>query len=229
MFPQGPFPKDDLVFAALVAYLTIVYVAYIASGALPSDKQPARRPASRVIADRLAFLVLIAAVPILAFLALGLELPGLQALGLGRPSSWLIPTAGLAAAAWAMGRFSKKSKGDLGNYPQFLPARWGLGELAIEILSWAAYLFAYEFAFRGMLLHALLPLGTLGAIMVQTALYSFAHLPKSSKEAAGAILFGIVTSWLTLSYGSIMPAVLVHLAIALGNDRGSIVAGRQAA
>jgi hypothetical protein len=216
------FDLSDLRAAALIGWLALVYVAYIASGALPSDARPCRRPATRVLLDRLAFFVLIGLLPPLAFLLLGWPLPGLSVLGFGKILEWLPLTAALTALCWAIGRYSRKGEAELANYPQYLPSRWKAGSLALEIGSWALYLAAYEFAFRGYILYALLPGGTLVAIAIQTALYSFAHLPKSAKEAAGALLFGVATSLLTLAYGSILPAFILHLAMALGNDLGSL-------
>ena len=218
------FEHADISIAALVAYLAVAYIAYVASGALPSDKAPARRSACRVVIDRAAFALIFALTPTAAFKLLGLALPGREVLAFGDVSRWALPSAILSTASWAVGRYSKKSRGDVANYPQYLPGRWGAAEMAAEVLSWAGYLAAYEFVFRGMILHAFMPLGYPSAIAAETALYSFAHLPKSSKEAAGAVLFGVVTSWMTVAYGTILPAFALHLAMALGNDRGCWVA-----
>jgi hypothetical protein len=220
--------SSDAASAALLLYLAVAYIAYIASGALPSDQAPARRPPRRVLADRAAFALFFAALPLAAFRILGWKLPGLEVLSWGAAGRGVAPTIILGAVSWAVGRYSKKGPGERANYPQYLPARWGPAELALEVGSWAGYLFAYEFAFRGMVLYALLPLGTMSAVAAETALYSFAHLPKSSKEAAGSVLFGVAVSCLTLAYGTILPAFVLHLAMALGNDRGCWAATRRA-
>lgn len=217
----------DIPAAGLIAWTAIVYVAYIATGALPSDSRPARKPPRRVLADRVGFFALVGLAPPLAFLALGLRLPGIEVLGLGGDARWLPLTAVLALACWAIGRYSRKGEAEVANYPQYLPPRWSAGAVTLEIGSWALYLAAYEFAFRGFILYALLPGGTFLAIAAQTALYSFAHLPKSSKEAAGALVFGVATSLLTLYYGTLAPAFVLHLAMALGNDLGAFRAAQR--
>lgn len=216
------FAAPDFQKAALLLYLAIAYIAYIALGALPSDKAPGRRKPARVLLDRAAFFAAFGLAPVALFAALGLELPGASVLAAGEPAAWLPSTAALCLLAWAIGRFSRKSAADLASYPQYLPPRWHAGSVALEAGSWALYLFAYEFAFRGMVLYALMDAGILAAVVAETALYAFAHLPKSSKEAAGAILFGLAASWLTLAYGTVLPAFVVHLAIALANDYGSL-------
>jgi membrane protease YdiL (CAAX protease family) len=151
---------------------------------------------------------------------------GLSVRGAG---SWLPLTLALSAVGFAIGFLSKKSPADLVSYPQFLPSRWTVTGWTIEIGSWSIYLAAYEFAFRGYLLAALAPLGPVAAVTATTALYAVAHLPKSSKEAAGAVPFGVIASLLSLRYGSIVPAFAIHLAIALGNDSGSLRAIRKMA
>jgi len=211
---RGAFP------AAAYAWFAIVYVAFIASGALPSEARPGRRPPARVIIDRALFFVAIFGAPLLGAWRLGLA-PRSIGLSLGRPEEWLPLTLALSALAYAIGRYSRKSEADKASYPQFLPKRWNAAALLLEVLSWAAYLVAYEFAFRGYLLIAVLPLGTSAAVAVTTALYAVAHLSKSSKEAVGALVFGVVASVLALRYDSFLPAFLAHLAIALGNDRGA--------
>ncbi len=209
--------------AASYAWFAVAYVAFIASGALPSEARPGRRPPARVILDRGLFFIAVFFAPLLGAQSLGLA-PRSMGLSLGRPAEWVPLTSALSALAYAIGRFSRKSAADKASYPQFLPARWDVSTMLLEVLSWAAYLLAYEFAFRGYLLAAVMPLGPYSAVAVTTALYAVAHLPKSAKEAAGALLFGVVAAALALRYGSFLPAFIAHLAIALGNDRGAYLA-----
>ena len=218
MNDQPGFP--DMAGAILYLWLAVVYVAYIARGALPSDKAPARRRPATVLADRIIFFLAFFALPVLGFALAGYEIPGLPILSTGKPGTWGLPVTFLCCAAACLGLFSKKSPADIANYPQYSPPAWTPKAIILEIVSWSLYLFAYEFAFRGMILHGLLPAGYWTAIAIQTALYAFAHLPKSGKEAAGAIVFGVLTSVMTLAWGTVYPAFLVHLALALGNDMG---------
>jgi hypothetical protein len=206
--------------ALLLLYLSAAYVAYIASGALPSSLAPGRRKSSRVLVDRALFFAAFALLPYVAYRAFFGAIPGENVLVWASPLAWLPLTAALTAAAYLIGLFSRKGEAERASYPQYLPTRWGARELVLEVGSWSLYLFAYELAFRGFVLFALKPLGPAAAIAASTGLYAFAHLPKSSKEAALAIPFGVVASLLTLEYGTILPAFLVHLALALGNDQG---------
>ncbi|HUW70136.1 MAG TPA: CPBP family glutamic-type intramembrane protease [bacterium] len=214
------------VVAVLYGWFAVTYVIFVATGGLPSELKPSRRLPGRVLLDRGAFFMAIFVVPSIALpLACGIHPDSLR-LAAGSPLSWVPWTVLLSALAATIGFFSAKSDADRQNYPQYLPARWNAAAACLEVGSWALYLFAYEFAFRGYLLTALVPLGAPAAIAVNTALYAFAHLPKSGKEAAGALLLGVVLSLLTLAWGTIVPAFIIHLALALGNDAGALRAAR---
>jgi len=217
---------NSTIAAVVFGWFAIVYVVFVATGGLPSELRPGRRPLARVLLDRVAFFVALFVVPAIVLpLACGMT-PEHLWLSAGRPLSWLPWTAMLSALAAAIGVFSSKSAADRQSYPQYLPARWTVTAIVFEVGSWALYLCAYEFAFRGYLLAALLPLGLPAAIAANTALYAFAHLPKSGKEAAGALILGVVLSLLTLAFGTLIPAFIIHLALALGNDAGAIRAAR---
>ncbi len=211
----------------LFGWFALVYVSFVASGGLPSELRPCRRPPARVLLDRLGFFTLIFIAPaIFLVFACGLP-PAALMLSMGSPRSWLPATALLTALAAALGFFSTKSSLDLQIYPQYMPARWTAGSIVNEAGSWALYLLAYEFALRGYLLAALLPSGAPVAVAASTALYSIAHTPKSGKEAAGSLFFGVVLSSLTLSWGTLIPAFIIHLALALGNDAGALHAANR--
>lgn len=219
---------QDRAHAALVGFLAVAYVAFIASGALPAEHAPARRPPGRVLFDRAVFAVVLCGLPLLAFPAAGLALPGASTLAFGHAASWALPTVLLSAIAFAVAYLAPKAAGDLLIYPQYLPARWTPFHVALEVGGWGLYLFAYEAVFRGFLLALLLPVGTATAVVTQTALYAFAHFPKSLKETKGSLFFGLVASAMTLGWGTIWPAFLVHLALALGNDTSCVRALRRA-
>ncbi len=86
-------------------------------------------------------------------------------------------------------------------------------------LSWTAYLLAYEFFFRGVLLLGLVPaIGPDIALAVSTMGYVWVHLDKYPGEAIGSLVSGLVFGLLTLASGSILPAFLGHLLIALLTD-----------
>lgn len=229
--------------AAVLLWYTVAYVVFIAMGALPSEKFPGRKRPVEVLRERALFFLAFFAAPILVSRSAGFELPGMAFLGLGTGragiiggsfgtgaggiKSWIIPTLLLSVPAGAIGLLSRKSRADVKNYPQYMPATWSAVHLVAEVASWAIYLVAYEFAFRAVLLGSLLPAGPWIAAAASTLAYALAHLPKSQKEAAGAIVFGMVTALLTLLWGSIWPAFILHLVLALGNDMACAdIAGR---
>lgn len=217
---------SDSVVAVLYCWFAVTYVIFVATGGLPSELKPGRRLPGRVLLDRGSFFVAVFVVPAIALpLACGIYPDSLR-LAAGSPLSWVPWTVLLSALAASIGFFSAKNDADRQNYPQYLPSRWNAVAACLEVGSWALYLFAYEFAFRGYLLTALAPLGAPAAIAVNTALYAFAHLPKSGKEAAGALPLGVVLSLLTLAWGTIVPAFIIHLALALGNDAGALRAAQ---
>jgi membrane protease YdiL (CAAX protease family) len=86
-------------------------------------------------------------------------------------------------------------------------------------LSWTAYLVAYEFFLRGVLLFTLARyMGGWPAIAVVTAVYTAIHLPKERGETFGSFVMGLVLGTLTLLSGSIVPALIVHVFTALVTD-----------
>jgi membrane protease YdiL (CAAX protease family) len=105
-----------------------------------------------------------------------------------------------------------------GYYPHMRIGVWSPGHIVINVLSWAAYLFAYELMFRGYMLTVLMPAGVVTAVAVNIAIYVAVHVPKGVSEAIGAVPFGLVVCYLTLAYGTIWAAFFLHLALALANS-----------
>ena len=105
-----------------------------------------------------------------------------------------------------------------GYYPHMRIRAWSFGHVAINVLSWAGYLFAYELMFRGYMLSVLMPAGVVAAVAVNIAIYVAVHVPKGVSEAIGAVPFGLVVCYLTLTYGTIWAAFFLHLALALANS-----------
>jgi len=106
----------------------------------------------------------------------------------------------------------------IGQYPQMRIAEWTGGHVAVNVATWSLYLLAYELMFRGFMLIVLLPFGVWVAVSVNIAIYVLAHIPKGLSEAIGAVPFGLLVCWLTLTFGSIWPAFWLHLALALANS-----------
>ena len=178
-----------------------------------SNKAKNARP---VIFIRLCGMVLFGLIPVL-FLWM---LPGytISQLGLNvnRFAGSLIWIIILGVFLISMNFFLIRNPKNLKNYPQIQKESWNIYLILINTLSWAGYLFAYEFMFRGLLLFPLVNhLGIVAAIIINTILYSATHFYKGIQEVIGAIPLGIVLCLLTIEYGNIWIAFFAHLWLAL--------------
>jgi len=114
---------------------------------------------------------------------------------------------------------------NLDHYPQIRVPVWTVSLIVKNSLGWFLYLVSYEFMFRGFLLFGLVAVfGAWPAILVNTVIYSLAHLPKGARETILAIPFGILICYLTLRTGTIWVAVFLHYILAVSNDIFSIIA-----
>jgi len=149
----------------------------------------------------------------------GTTLPG------GKTFVWLF---GLSVFIIPMNYYNSKNNENLAQYPQIRTSEWSVSLLILSALSWIAYLFAYEFMFRGFFLFASIPLlGIWPSIILNTAVYSLVHIPKGTKETLGAIPFGILISYLTVETGSFWLAFFAHVVLALSNEWFSLTAHPQ--
>ena len=117
---------------------------------------------------------------------------------------------------------SSKKEENLRVYPQIRVKIWDVRLLITSSLSWAVYLLAYEFMFRGFLLFSFIPLGLPLAIAINTSIYAFAHVHKGLAETVGAIPLGIILCMITFKTGNIWTAFLTHCTLALTNEWFSI-------
>lgn len=120
--------------------------------------------------------------------------------------------------------FAARRPENLKGYPQIRNAEWSTGTVVASASGWILYLLGYEILFRGLLLYACLPFGVWPAIAINACIYSVAHIPKGAGETFGAIPFGIVICWMTLTTGSIMTAWVAHIGLALSNEWVSLSA-----
>ena len=133
---------------------------------------------------------------------------------------WILALSGIVIL---LSFFSRNSIENLENYPQIRIPDWDIELIILNIVSWAGFLLAYEFLFRGILLFPLVEtLGIWTSIAINTSLYALVHFPKGPRETLGTIPLGIVLCIATLSTGTIWTAFLVHLLMALSNDYFSI-------
>jgi len=129
---------------------------------------------------------------------------------------WIL---GLGILIVAINFFNPKTPKSLAFYPMIREAVWSRKLAFQNAISWMGYLVGYELMFRGILLFSLVPLlGVWPAIIVNAALYSFAHLPKNVGETVGSIPVGVIFCLLTLHTGTIWIALCVHMVIALSNS-----------
>lgn len=137
--------------------------------------------------------------------------------------SSLIWTVAIGSVFFIINWFASRSSDNLDVYPQIRAKKWSIQLLLVSSLSWIAYLFAYEFIFRGFLLFSCVnEIGTFTAITLNVSLYALAHLPKGAKETIGAIPMGIILCLLTIHFGTIWSAFCIHCCLALSNEWFSI-------
>jgi membrane protease YdiL (CAAX protease family) len=118
---------------------------------------------------------------------------------------------------------TSRSKENLATYPQIREKEWTISLLSLSAISWIAYLFAYEFMYRGFLLFSCYyAFGTWPAIIINISLYSLTHLVKNKREGIGAFFIGIVLCSLVLYVGSLWVAFYIHVIMALSNEWFSI-------
>lgn len=119
--------------------------------------------------------------------------------------------------------FASKNTTSLSIYPQMRVKEWSTKRILINTLSWAAYLFAYEFMFRGLLLIVCVDaFGFWPAVAINLSFYSATHIAKGLTETIGTFPYGLLLCFITISTGSIAVAFVTHLILALTNDFFSI-------
>jgi membrane protease YdiL (CAAX protease family) len=126
--------------------------------------------------------------------------------------------AGIACIVIPMNFFNSRKEKNLAFYPNIRQKVWSKKLVAANAFSWCAYLFGYEFMFRGLLLFATAPLiGEWPAIVLNVAFYALVHVPKNLAETIGAVPLGILLCLITLTTGTIWVAFFVHITLALSN------------
>ena len=173
----------------------------------------------RVLAKRGVFAILIGVVPailVITVLRRSLSETGFMPDFSLRSLLWFIV---LSSGLSLISLLSRNSSIAHRSYPQIRAHRWTRGDHAINIASWALYLYAYEFGYRGyLLLLGAEALGAWPAVAISVALYAALHIPNGPVEAFGCIPLGIILSVATLHTGSVWVPFLAHFASAVVND-----------
>jgi uncharacterized protein len=178
-----------------------------------------------VVLQRLSGVVLLGVVPaMVGWLALGL---GPAALGLGVPEPGV--SAGfvvfIAVLVLPFVRWSARQPESWAAYPEIRAGRWDARLRALNLASWAAYLLAYEFFFRGFVLVPLVAFaGLWPGIAIMTVIYVAVHLTQPAGEAVGTLPMGVIFAGVALGSGAVWACWLGHVLIAVGNDHWVVAA-----
>ena len=125
------------------------------------------------------------------------------------PSIWqpLLPTIPVLVISFLFRHVLSKAR------TNFIQAPWPVSEyLIIRII----FLAVYEIYFRGLLLTvSTIHFGATPGIIINIFLYCVAHIYSSKTEILGSIPLGAVLCMVTINTGSIWPAILIHLFIAI--------------
>ena len=176
-----------------------------------------------IVFQRLAGVVCLGLLPGILVLSLSFWHFSDLGLGLNLSKTVLIWTSGIGICVLVISYFFSQKPENFRIYPQIRENPWTIKTVVINTGSWLAYLCAYEFLFRGLLLFTLyVALGLWPAIVITTCLYVLVHIPKGFKEAVGALPFGVVLGLITIEAGSIWPALFIHGILALSNDHFSL-------
>lgn len=213
-----PWPPADLPLAALLITLAALFALHHYRA--HPDRLRARHGldlAAAVHRSRLAGVLLLGLAPALVAHLLGH--PITPPLALPHPAATALGALALTALALPAVALAARRPDFTDHYPPIRDRPWTRRLALHSALTWAAYLIAYEYFFRGLLLSALAArLDPWTAIALTTLAYVFAHLPKPGRETAGTVPMGVAFAAVTLATGSIWAAVVSHWLIANTSD-----------
>lgn len=95
-------------------------------------------------------------------------------------------------------------------YPTFGYARHHPEALAVSILAFGVYMFAYEFFFRGLLIGGLRETFGPLTIVIQAVPFTLVHFGKPELEAISALFVGLALGWIAYYGRTFLPAFLMH-------------------
>jgi membrane protease YdiL (CAAX protease family) len=172
--------------------------------------------------QKLAGFVLLGVIPAIAmiFIPLTFEQTGISIRNLPESMLWV---AILGTVIIFINFFAARKPDNLSMYPQIRIRIWTPGRILLSSMGWVLYLLGYEFMFRGLLLFTcVMVMGVWPAIVLNTALYAFVHMPKGMKETLASIPMGILLCILTIKTGTIWVAYFAHVILAVSNEVLSI-------
>ncbi|HZH73219.1 MAG TPA: CPBP family intramembrane glutamic endopeptidase [Mariniphaga sp.] len=99
---------------------------------------------------------------------------------------------------------------------QIYPAQWNTSLFMLNILGWSLYLIAYEFLFRGILLFECYEhLGFWPAVAINISIYSAIHMVNGKDQTIGALVFGTLACYFTLTRGTLLIPIFMHLSLSI--------------
>ena len=102
-------------------------------------------------------------------------------------------------------------------------SEWNILLFSINSIGWIFYLVGYEFLFRGILLFECYnSFGFWPAIAINIAIYSAIHMVYGKDQAIGSLVFGGIACYLTLSQGTILIPIIMHVSLSVISDYFSI-------
>lgn len=167
--------------------------------------------------------VFLGVVPLLVVLVILREKLSAYGIGFSINHRVFYYTVILAIIIISINFFASRSKVNLKKYPLIKTKIWNAKLLILSSLGWIIYILAYEFLFRGFLLFACVrSFGIWPSVIINIIVYSLAHVPQGLNETAGAVPFGLVLCYLVILSGTIWPAFVLHIILAISNEWFSI-------
>jgi membrane protease YdiL (CAAX protease family) len=214
----------ELILILSVSVVMIILYLFI-SGFIASQKRITTNHTNentnlfRVIHQRLLGLIFLGVVPAFSGLFIQGRTFDYYGVNVGNPLISIFWILILSLIIFSMNLVFSRKPENIRVYPQIRKREWD-GTLVIgNAASWIAYLFGYEFLFRGFLLFTCVSiLGVFPAIIINTIFYSCAHIPKGLRETLAAIPFGIILCLVTIQTGNLWVAFFTHVVLALSND-----------
>jgi len=132
-------------------------------------------------------------------------------LGLGRPAVWLRWLGALMAVMLPVLLVSSRLASLQYYYPRYVWARDSALLFALSSAAWLVYFFAWEFFFRGFLLHFFLRRHPpIVAIALQTVPFAMMHFTKPEVEALASIIAGFALGFMAYRGRSMLGPWLLH-------------------
>ena len=109
------------------------------------------------------------------------------------------------------------------NSTQINLTEWNILLFIINAMGWIFYLIGYEFLFRGILLFECYnSFGFWPAIAINVAIYSAIHMPFGKEQTIGALIFGFIACYFTISQGTLLIPIAMHASLSIISDFFSI-------